>query len=200
MLELKKIGVTGGIASGKTTVCLLLEKHGAYRLSADDIIHQLLETDAKSIRRVVSILGSAVLIDGRIDRKEVASHVFSNPEKLEQLESVLHPPLFAEIEKRYQRVKQNKRYSCFVVEVPLVQEIGKEKEFDLILAVISDEKRAKSRFIAAGFSNDDYERRMKRQWDIKRKARKADVVLSNSRDLHHLEKQVKKFIYTLNEE
>ena len=200
MLELRKIGVTGGIASGKTTVCLLLEKHGAYRLSADDIIHQLLETDTQSMRRVVSILGSAVLVDGRIDRKEVASRVFSNPEKLEQLESVLHPPLFAEIQKRYQRVKQNKDYSCFVVEMPLVQEIKKEKEFDLILAVISDEERAKSRFIAAGFSSDDYQRRMKRHWDIKRKAREAHVVLSNNGDLHHLEKQVKTFIYTLTEE
>jgi len=197
VLKLKKIGITGGIASGKTTASLLLEKHGAYRISADDVIHQFLETDPKCIRGVVSLLGTGILTDGKVDREAVASIVFSNPGKLRELEAILHPPLFDRIEEEYQRVKNDKRYSCFVVEVPLVQEIGREGEFDLILIVLSDEKIAKDRFIASGFSIEEYERRMKRQWDVKKKAEHADVFLSNTGDFFYLEQQIREFIYTL---
>jgi len=197
MLKLRKIAVTGGIASGKTTVCRLLKKHGAYQVSADDIIHQLLETNAKCISEVIALLGTEILTEEKIDRKKVATLVFSKPEKLEQLENLLHPLLLSKIEEEYQKVENDKRYCCFVAEVPLVQEIGKDKEFDLILAVVSDEKAAKKRFIAAGFPKQEYDRRMKRQWDVAKKAKQADFIITNDGDLPHLEKQVKEFIHTL---
>lgn len=193
----KKIAVTGGIASGKTTVCCLLKKHGAYQVSADDIIHQLLETNVECIHNVVALLGANILTKGKIDRKKVAALVFSSPEKLEQLENLLHPLLFTKIEEEYRMVENDRHYCCFVAEVPLIQEIGKEKEFDLILAILSNEAISKDRFISAGFSNQEYERRMKRQWDIFKKAEKADFTITNDGDLSHLEQQVKEFIHTL---
>ncbi len=194
---MRKIGITGGIASGKTTASLLLEKHGAYRINADDVVHEFLKTDPGCIRSVISLLGTGILKDGKIDRKAIASLVFSNPDKLNQLEAILHPPFFERIEEEYQRIKHDKRYNCFVVEVPLVYEIGREGEFDLILVVLSDEEEAKNRFISAGFSIEEYARRMKRQWDVKKKAARADFLLSNTGDLFYLEKQIKEFIYTL---
>lgn len=197
MLSLRKIAVTGGIASGKTTVCRLLKKHGAYQVSADDIIHQLLEKNAECKRRVIDLLGSDILTDSKIDRKKVASLVFSDPEKLEQLENLLHPLLLAKIEEEYRKVEHDNRYCCFVAEVPLIQEIGKEKDFDLIVAVVSDEKAAKERFIASGFPKQEYDRRMKRQWAVEKKAEQADFTLINDGDIAHLENQVKEFIHTL---
>ena len=197
MLELRKIAITGGIASGKTTVCRFLKKHGAYQVSADDIIHQLLETNAECIRNIIALLGPDILTDEKIDRKKVAALVFSNPEKLEQLENLLHPLLLAKIEEEYQKVKDDKRYRFFVAELPLVQEIGKEKTFDLIVAVLSDEATAKKRFIRAGFPKEEYERRMKRQWKVAKKAEKADFTILNDGNLAHLEEQVKEFIHTL---
>jgi len=200
MLELKKIAVTGGIASGKTTVCRLLKKHGAYQVSADEIIHQLLETNTKCKRDVVSLLGPDILTDEQIDRKKVADLVFSDLEKLTQLENLLHPLLFEEIEKEYQKVKNGNHYICFVVELPLVQEIGKEKAFDLTLAVVCNAHLAKTRHLAAGFSSTEYERRMKRQWNIEKKAEQADFIIVNDGDLSHLETQIKEFIHTLTKE
>jgi dephospho-CoA kinase len=197
MLSLRKIAVTGGIASGKTTVCRLLKKHGAYQVSADDIIHQLLEKNAECKRHVIDLLGPDILTDDMIDRTKVASLVFSDHDKLQQLENLLHPLLFTKIEEEYKKVEHDNRYCCFVAEVPLIQEIGKEKEFDLILAVIGDEKTAKERFIAAGFSKQEYDRRMKRQWDPEKKAELADFTITNDGDIAHLENQVKEFIHTL---
>lgn len=194
MLKLKKIAVTGGIASGKTTVCRLLKKHGAYQVSADEIIHQLLESNSECKHRIIDLLGIDILTDGKIDRKKVADKVFANAEKLEKLENLLHPFLFEEIESEYQKVKDNPDYICFVVELPLVQEIGKENVFDLIIAVVSDELLAKKRFAEAGFSNEEYERRMKRQWKPSKKGLKADYVLVNDGDMKTLELKVKEFI------
>lgn len=197
MLRLRKIAVTGGIASGKTTVCHFLKKHGAYQVSADDIIHQLLEKNVDCIRDVISLLGPSIAMDGKIDRKKVAALVFSDFEKLEQLENLLHPLLFKKIEEEYQMVKHDKRYCCFVAELPLVQEIGKEKLFDCILAVVSNKELSKKRFTAAGFSKQEYERRMKRQWDASEKAKHADFIIINDENLTHLENKVKEFIHTL---
>lgn len=197
MLVLRKIAVTGGIASGKTTVCRLLKKHGAYQVSADEIIHQLLEAHSQCIKEVVALLGPDVIESGKIDRNKVAAHVFSDFEKLQKLENILHPLLLEAIDKEYQKVKNDKRYICFVVELPLVQEIGKEKDFDLILAVVCDEVLAKKRFMEAGFSESEYERRMNRQWGIAEKAKQADYTIVNDGDLTHLENQVKEFIHPL---
>jgi len=197
MLELKKIAVTGGIASGKTTVCHLLKKHGAYQVSADEIIHQLLETNKACIKEVITLLGTDVLTQGKIDRKKVADKVFTDTDKLEKLETILHPLLLGEIEKEYQSVKEDQRYNAFVVELPLVQEIGKAKEFDCILAVLSDEARAKKRFAEKGFSKEEYERRMKRQWNISMKKAHATYTIINDGTLEELENQIKQFMTTL---
>lgn len=197
MLSLKKIAVTGGIASGKTTVCHFLKKHGAYQVSADEIIHQLLEKNITCIREVVALLGSEIIVDGKINRKQVAAYVFSDTKKLQKLENLLHPLLIETIEKEYQKVKYDKRYCCFVVEFPLVQEIEQEKNFDFILAVVCDEVLAKQRFTENGFSPLDYEKRMKRQWKLADKAKQADFVIKNDGDLTRLENQVKAFIHPL---
>ncbi len=193
MLALKKIAVTGGIASGKTTVCRLLEKHGAYRVSADEIIHQLLKTNTKCKREILILLGFDILTNGEIDRQKVASHVFHKPKLLQALENVLHPLLFDVIEKRYQKVKYNKCYTCFVVELPLVQEVGKERAFDFILAINADENLCIQRFCALGFEMDDYINRMKRQWHASEKSKKAHASIWNNGDLKQLERQVEKF-------
>ena len=176
MLTLKKIAVTGGIASGKTAVCHILKTHGARVLLSDKIVHRLLEEDPECIKRVVQLLGEAVLTDGKIDRKKVAAVVFSNKEKLRSLENILHPKLFAVIDQEYEKEKKEKTASCFVVEMPLVQEIGKAKDFDTIVFVDCSEETAKSRLK----EELSYDQRMARQWTREKKIKHADYVLENS--------------------
>ncbi len=191
MLKLRKIVITGGIASGKTAVCHILKKHGAYYLSSDEIIHHLLREDPHTIQEVTALLGPEIIEDGKIDRKKVAEIVFNDPEKLDALEKILHPRLLAKIEEAY---NQEEKCKLFVVELPLVQEIGKEKDFDLTIAVISDEAEAIKRFVKQGFTEESYKKRMERQWKISDKEKKADYVIHNDGTFEELEKKVLELI------
>jgi dephospho-CoA kinase len=182
VLILKKIAITGGIASGKTSVCHILKTHGACILHSDQIVHRLLEEDQTCIKEVISLLGTGILTQGKIDRKKVASIVFKDAKKLDALEKIIHPKLFEIIDQEYDRVKNEEKYNCFVVEMPLVQEIGKTREFDHIVAVISEEKCAKKRLM----ESSSYDLRMARQWDLEKKVKYADYVIQNNGTMEDL--------------
>lgn len=191
MLDLKKIAITGGIASGKSTVCHILEKHGAYVLYSDTLIHQLLEKDPTTKKFIVELLGKEVLDGDRLDRERIAEIVFNDKEKLLSLERHLHPKLFQKIDEAWEKVK--KRNSLFVVEMPLVQEIGMGKAFDLIVAVTADETSRKKRF-----PKRDFDQRIKRQWSQEKKVAKADFKLVNNGTLEDLEKDVLELMKEIN--
>ena len=188
MLKLKKIAITGGLSSGKSTVSKLLEECGAFRIDSDAIVHQLLSTNKDCIERVAGLFGSQIINHNKIDRMKVADIVFSDPKKLRALEDVIHPMLFEELE----RICASHSESNCVVEMPLVQEIEREDFFDGILAVNTNEEIAKERYIAAGHTEADYSRRMLRQWSPDKKAANADFVIINNGSLDELRENVKK--------
>ena len=190
MLVLKKIAITGGIASGKTTVCRALKKHGACTLNSDRIIQHLLSHDSSCINETVKLLGSTILTDGKIDRKKVAEIVFNNGEKLKALEKILHPKLFVEIDREYSRAKEDITCKFFAIELPLIQEIGKENEFDAIVAILTPEDEACIRYIKKGFSKEMYNKRMKHQWNAEKKAKNADYVIMNDGTIEELENNI----------
>src|SRR5271157_2236178 len=108
MLKVRKIAVTGGLSAGKTTVCQLFKELGAYVISADEIVHQLLSPGTPTAQQVVNLLGSDVLQSKQLDRSKIAAIVFSQKDHLNALEAILHPAVFNEIEQRYQHVIQEK--------------------------------------------------------------------------------------------
>ena len=191
MLTLKKVAVTGGVASGKTTVCNDLKKYGAFIISADEIVHQLLTLDTAVGKKIVADLGPNCLKERKIDRESLAKLVFSDPEKLKTLESILHPAVLEEIEREYERVKSQKTFSFFVAEIPLLFECAWESHFDLILAVSSEESLCKKRYDAMG---NDYSKRMARQMPMKEKQRRSTVTIINNGSFEDLEKQIKNII------
>lgn len=194
MLVLKKIAITGGIASGKTTACHILEKHGAYVLYSDEIIHQLFKEDPSTKSSALELLGPDILTKKEIDRKKVADIVFNDNEKLRALEKLLHPKLLKRIDEIYHQVSHDKTYNLFVVEIPLIQEIGKEKTFDLVVAVTAKEAIAKERFKEKGFPEEMYNKRMQRQWNISKKKEHADHVIENNGTKQELEKHILRLI------
>ncbi len=194
MLNLKKMAITGTVATGKSTVCRILKDHGASILSSDRIIHQLLANDPLCIKQIISLFGSQVTTDKKIDRKKVADIVFSDEKKLEALESLLHPLLLRRIDEEFKKVEAEGKDKYFVVELPLVQEIGKEKDFDLIVAVVSDNDKAVKRFIQAGFTKNSLLKRNARQWDPEKKAKYADYVIENHGTVENLKQKVLEMI------
>lgn len=193
MLALKKIAVTGGLASGKSTVCALLKKRGAYVVSADEIVHQLLSPHTLLGQQVIKLLGSDIVNDHELDRKKIAQIVFSSPQKLEALEKLLHPQVLSEIDAAYQKIKQSSDYRCFVAEVPLLYEIGAEKLFDLVIGVVADPAQCRARIqTAKDYSIEDYDKRMQRQQT--NKADQADVVILNNSSIENLSDQVNQFL------
>ncbi|MCK4934266.1 MAG: dephospho-CoA kinase [Simkaniaceae bacterium] len=193
MLKLKKIAITGGLSSGKSTVAKFLEDSGFFRIDSDKIVHNLLSTNKICIEKVVNIFGPKIINQNRINRKLVADIVFSDPKKLQLLENIIHPMLFSTIEQKIQEASKRNNYSLFAIEMPLVQEIGKETYFDAVLAVLSDESIAEKRYIALGHKQSEYTRRMKRHWNPEKKANHADFVIRNNGSLSELEENTRKF-------
>lgn len=189
MLNLIRIAITGGIASGKTSVCRVFQELGAFVVNADAIVHELLSPKTDLGQQVIRLLGN-VLENGKLSRRMIADKVFKDPESLHALEQLLHPAVLQKIEELYQTACRQNKYSLFVVESPLLFEIGQDPFYDIIITVAAEDSTARQRFQAEGFSDEEYVRRMKRQLPPDQKAKRADYVIHNDGSLEHLRKTV----------
>lgn len=190
---MRKIAITGGLSSGKSTVCQFLAELGAYVVSADEIVHNLLLSDPNVYQKVIDLLGSGILVNNQLNREAIAEKVFSQPEVLRSLESILHPLVFLEIELKYQTVKNNPKYNLFVAEVPLLYETKSEILFDAVVVVTAKETLQKQRFIKKIRQDHAmFTERMLRQMPLEEKTKKADFVLINNENLTDLKNEVSK--------
>ncbi len=191
MLTLRKIAITGGLSSGKSTVCKIFKDLGAYTVSSDEIVHNLLKKDRILQEKIVSLLSSDILINNQIDREKIAKIVFSDREKLQALERLIHPAVFHEIQSTFETVKKNHQHSLFVAEVPLLYETESQNLFDAVIVVLCEEKKCKERFSAAKSQcYNQFEDRMMRQIPPEQKAAKADFIIFNNGSIEELTNQV----------
>jgi dephospho-CoA kinase len=191
MLRLKKIAITGGVASGKSSVCRFFKELGAYVVNADAIVHELLKPDTDLGQQLIRQFGLSIINNGQISRKVIADQVFKDPKQLQKLEELLHPAVLRKIEELY-TVACKGEFSAFVVEIPLLYEIGAEDFYDIVVAVLADEAQAKRRFEQAGFQETEYDLRMKRQLEPKQKAAKAHYTIYNNGSIEELRHEVVK--------
>lgn len=192
MLKLKKIAITGGVASGKTSVCRFLEELGAYVVNADAIVHELLTPDTDLGQQVIRQFGPEIVKNGQISRRVVAEKAFKDSRALKKLEELLHPAVLKKIEEFYSSACKEGRYASFVVEIPLLFEIGADKFYDVIVVVLSDEAKAKKRFEQTGFQKTEYDLRMSRQLKPEHKAAKAHYTIHNNGSMAELREEVAK--------
>lgn len=157
---------------------------------ADAIVHDLLSHDTNLSQQVIRLLGSDVVVNGKLSRKAIADKVFKNPETLYALEKLLHPAVLNKIEEIYRSASKSGIYTAFVVESPLLFEIAQESFYDIAIAVLADESKCRERFSKQGFSHEEYDRRMKRQLNPNEKAKRADFVILNNGSPEDLQKQV----------
>ena len=189
---LKKIAVTGGVASGKTTVCRIFEELGASVVFADAVVHELLKSDTDLGKKVVREFGPEIVKNGQIDRKILGNLVFKDAKALKKLESLIHPAVLKRVDEEYKMAKG----TSFVVEIPLLYEIGAEEDFDIVIAVACDEQIAKKRF---AHGEKEYDLRMQQQLKPEIKAARAHYTITNNgtlEDLRHSVIRINRIIHS----
>ncbi|HET6831611.1 MAG TPA: dephospho-CoA kinase [Solirubrobacterales bacterium] len=175
------IGLTGGIAAGKSEALRILAGLGAETISTDGLVHELLATAA--VRdRLVERWGEAVVQDGEVDRAAVAAIVFERPDELQWLESLLHPLVRERVQAWAHELPEGTAVA--VVEVPLLFEGGMEPVFDATIAVVAADEERLARAAVRG--HDGFEGRAGRQLSQDEKAAKATHVVENHGSLADL--------------
>lgn len=192
MLNCRKVAVTGGLSSGKTTVTRYLEELGAFTVSADEIVHQLLASP-KIYQKIIALLGHDIAKDGYLDRKLIADKVFNDEKLLKKLEEILHPAVLSMMEEAY---VLHHNSPLFVVEIPLLFEANYEGWFDATVAVSAPEEASIERF----GSREEYFRRMKFQMPPKEKEARAHFTITNDSDLKSLKSHVVQLFHVLTQE
>ncbi len=173
-----KLGITGGIGSGKTTVCRLFELLGIPVYYADEESKKLLDEDKEVKKQVVGIFGDSILNDaGFIDRKKLAGIVFNNKEQLEKLNSILHPAVGLHFENWLK--KQKSPY--ILKEAAILFESGAFKQVDKVLTVVAPlELKIQRTMKRDGVSKEEVETRIKLQMSDEDKIKRSDFVINNN--------------------
>jgi dephospho-CoA kinase len=179
------VGLTGGIAAGKSEALRALDRLGAATLSSDDVVHDLL-TSGEVRDSLVERFGDRVAPDGQVDRSAVAEVVFADPDERDWLEGLLWPRVGERIASWREELEHaDPAPRAAVVEVPLLFESGMEAVFDSTIAVVADEAVRTERAGTRGHMG--VESRTSRQLAQEDKARRADVVVRNDGTLEDLE-------------
>jgi dephospho-CoA kinase len=179
------IGLTGGLAAGKSEALAAFARLGAQTISADTVVHELLGSDEVR-ERLVERWGPEVAPDGAVDRERVGRIVFERPGELRWLEAELHPRVGERI--AAWRASLDETARAGVVEVPLLFETGMEQAFDATVAVVADEEARRRRAESRGEGR--FEERSARQLTQEDKAARADHVVRNDGSLQDLEREL----------
>lgn len=188
---IKTIGLTGGIASGKTTVAKILRELGVEVINADDYARQALDQGKHAYFQVIGEFGAGVLgEDGRINREALGSRIFKNPEARKRLEEIIWPVVIKEIKEAIDFYTQ-KGLKLLVVEAPLLFEAGQENLFDAVWVVsIERSEQIKRLMERNGFTEEEAGRRIAAQLPLEYKEEKAEVVIENNAGFDELKEQV----------
>ncbi len=194
-----KVGLTGGIATGKSTVKDILKNLGAYVIDADEIVKELWK-DKQIQKQAEEILGIKVLDEkGNLKVKEIASVIFKNKEKKKKLEKLFHPEVFKYIQKWFRQIEEKDKTAIAIAEVPLMIETGSYKNYDLVILVYAPKDMQIKRLLKKGYSLEEAQQRINSQMDIEEKRKYADIIIENTTDLEYLKKQVEKVFKELKE-
>lgn len=185
------IGILGGIGSGKSTAAAEFGKLGCAIIDADAIAHQFL--NEPGIReQIVEFFGGGVLgIDGKVDHRKLARLAFADVEKIEKLNSIVHPAVLAEVEKKIEEIQKKTEAKAIVLDMPLLAEVGWDKRCDMLIFVKCDEKKRLKRAEKNGILGpDELKKRENFQISLDTKAAIAENTIDNNSDLSELARQV----------
>ena len=189
-----KVGLTGGVACGKTTITAMFEKRGAHIALADAIAHSLFEPGSEVYEKVREAFGDEILErDMTISRPKLANLAF--PSRIKELNAIIHPVVIARQDEWMEEIARRDPHAIAIVEAALMVEAGAHKRFDRLIAVTCNLDQKIERFTERSHLSEtqaraEVERRMQAQLPETDKAKLADFVIDNSGSLEQAEAQV----------
>jgi len=194
-----KVGLTGGLATGKTFVARALESLGCRLLQADEIGRQVMSPGGEAFRDIVAEFGPDILhVDGSIDRKKLASRVFGQPEQLAALNRLVHPWVIRRENEWMERVSAEDPAAILVVEAAVMVEAGSHTRFDKLIVVVCREEQQVERAVLRGDLNrEEALARIRRQFPLAEKQKLADYVIDTSGSREETLEQVRKVFDSL---
>jgi dephospho-CoA kinase len=194
----KLVGLTGGIASGKSTVAKILQSLGAAIVNADDLAREVVEPGHEAWKEIVASFGAHILqSDQTLDRQKLRTLIFNQPEARKRLESIIHPRVRALAEERIRQYAAA-GYPVVIYEVPLLFEGNLQEWLRPVILVACDVKTQTARLQKRDhLTAADAEKHIAAQMSLKDKRRLADYVIENNGSLEDLERQTQQILEEL---
>jgi dephospho-CoA kinase len=176
------VGLTGGVATGKTLVACEFKSLGAHLVDADEIAREVTRPGTPASKEIAREFGAGTIKpDGTIDRKALGRIVFSDPSRLERLNEITHPGIIHEMEVRIEELRKKHPGEIIVVDAPLLIEVGLNKKMDKVVVVYADELTQIERIMKRdGISREEAKRRISAQLPTERKVELADFVIDGT--------------------
>ena len=186
-----RLGLTGGIASGKSAVAALLRELGFPVLDADALAHKLIEPGQAAYDEVTREFGLSIIgADGRVDRAKLAAIVFADRAKLDRLNAIIHPRVEAELLRQFEEWERNGVRDAAFVEAALIIEAGIHQKLDGLVVTWCEPAQQLERLRARGLSEEEARRRMAMQLSVTEKLRYATEKIDCSGSLEETRRQV----------
>ncbi len=178
-----KVGLTGGIASGKSTIVRMFAGLGCLTVDADAIVARLYRPGELGYEAIVRTYGKEILLpDGEIDRKKLADIAFSKPEEAQKLNALIHPIVIAEQARLFREAEERGDDAIYIVEATLLLESGGKQRFDRIVVIDVDPDVQIARAVGRGMTAEEAKRRIAHQMPREERLRQAEYVIDNSGD------------------
>ncbi len=189
---MKFIGLTGSIATGKSTVAKMFKDLGFYVIDADEIAHSVYKKGERAYFEIIKAFGENILGEnGEIDRKKLGKLVLNDKEKLSLLEKIVHPAVEQKRLEILEKIKKENPHAFVIYDVPLLFEKNLKSMFDcVILVYVPQEVQIKRLMERDRISKDEALKKLSLQLPIDEKRKLADIVIDNSKTLAETQKQV----------
>lgn len=193
------VGLTGGVATGKSLVSSELKRLGAHIVDADAIARDIVKPGKPAYEEIIKEFGNGVLtLEGAIDRKALGELVFSDPEKLTKLNRITHPRIRAEIAGEVERIEKQFGDALIIVDVALLIEFGLYKKMSKVVLVTADDDKQFERLKKRNcLADNEAKARIAAQMPLKEKERYADYIIDNNGPVEETLKAVKELYETL---
>jgi len=179
-----RVGLSGGLATGKSTVLAVFAALGARVLDADQLAREVLAPGTPGHLEAAEIFGAEVLAgDGSIDRAKLAAKVFADPEARRRLEAMVHPEVLRREQEWREQVEASAESGVLVVDATLILELGRSRAYDLLVVTVCPEEEQVRRAVLRGMSAADARARLAAQMPGAEKASRADLVIDTSGSL-----------------